>query len=197
MEKKTDRRIIRTKTAIREAFFALIEEMPADKISVRELCERANINRSSFYDHYLDYPDFLESIEREFAQKMFEQYDGLFTREHNASEIMKKYLHLIRHSRETRLLFSEAGGRSAVRIFEETLKEPTITAWRQESGISQMHAEYLFRYINSGGFAVIQQWYESGFSQPEEEIQEILTKMITSGVYAFIYPYMSHTSHGN
>lgn len=186
MEKKADRRVMRTREAIKEAFFRLMEEKPVEKISIRELCDLANINRTSFYDHYLDFPDFLESMEKEFAQSMLAQYDELFSRADDAEETMRKYLHLIRHSRETKLLFSRLGSQSAQKIFEAAMKERTIPEWVQSGKISPEQAEYLFRYIVSGGFAVIQQWYEGGFAQPEEEIVALMTKVITRGIYAFL-----------
>lgn len=186
MEKKEDRRVVRTREAIREAFFTLLEEKPVEKITVRELCELANINRTSFYDHYLDYPDFLASIEKEFAENMLTQYDELYVREDYAEETMRKYLHLIRHSREIKLLFSSIGSQSAQKIFEAALKERTIPVWLQTGKIMPEQAEFLFRFIVSGGFAVIQQWYEGGFAQPEAEIVALMTKFITRGLYSFL-----------
>ncbi len=50
-EKPMDRRIARTKTAIREALVALIEEKGFDAILVSDIAERANINRGTFYLH--------------------------------------------------------------------------------------------------------------------------------------------------
>ena len=43
-----NRRTAYTKTAIRRTFFELLEEKDFDKISVREICQRADINRSTF-----------------------------------------------------------------------------------------------------------------------------------------------------
>lgn len=47
-----DKRIIKTRIAIYNAVFDLSTEKPVDKISVVELCERAGINKSTFYLHY-------------------------------------------------------------------------------------------------------------------------------------------------
>ena len=46
-----NRRTAYTKTAIRRTFFELLEEKDFEKISVREICQRADINRSTFYRH--------------------------------------------------------------------------------------------------------------------------------------------------
>ena len=53
-----NRRTAYTKTAIRRTFFELLEEKDFDKISVREICQRADINRSTFYRHY----DYLNAL---------------------------------------------------------------------------------------------------------------------------------------
>ena len=50
---------------IRSSFIELLREKPVAKISVTELCERAGINRATFYAHYADPSDLLRSIEDE------------------------------------------------------------------------------------------------------------------------------------
>ena len=53
VEKKTDRRILKTKRALRESLLYLLKEQPIQKISVSRLCEKSDINRSTFYTYYL------------------------------------------------------------------------------------------------------------------------------------------------
>lgn len=52
-----DRRIIKTRSAVFHAVFDLSTEKPLDKITVLELCERAGINKSTFYLHYTSIED--------------------------------------------------------------------------------------------------------------------------------------------
>ena len=52
VEKKTDRRILKTKRALRESLLYLLKEQPIQKISVSRLCEKSDINRSTFYTYY-------------------------------------------------------------------------------------------------------------------------------------------------
>lgn len=55
MNKKMDRRVVRTKIAIKEAFFELLEEtQDMKKISVKNIVDQANYNRATFYVHYQD-----------------------------------------------------------------------------------------------------------------------------------------------
>lgn len=61
-EKKQYRSAIRSRTAIRSAFTALLNEKPLDKITVTDVVQRADINRSTFYAHYPDIRGLLEEI---------------------------------------------------------------------------------------------------------------------------------------
>ena len=49
-----DIRIEKTERAIKQAFMALRAQKPLEKIKVKELCDLANINKSTFYAHYQD-----------------------------------------------------------------------------------------------------------------------------------------------
>lgn len=61
----------KTKTKLRETFWQLYQEKPIEKISVREIIEKAHYNRSTFYEYYPDIYAVLEEIEEEL-------FDGLF-----------------------------------------------------------------------------------------------------------------------
>ena len=55
-----DRRIKRTRTAVFNAVLDLMVEKETDKITVLELCSRADINKSTFYLHYKNMEDCLQ-----------------------------------------------------------------------------------------------------------------------------------------
>lgn len=60
-----DLRVKKTKRAIRSAFYALIQEKPLEKITVRELAEKAEINKTTFYAHYETIYDLVRQLEQE------------------------------------------------------------------------------------------------------------------------------------
>ncbi|MBO5574611.1 MAG: TetR family transcriptional regulator, partial [Clostridium sp.] len=53
-KRRTDRRVVRTKKAIRNAFARLVSRKPLGEITVKELSEEADINRKTFYNYYSD-----------------------------------------------------------------------------------------------------------------------------------------------
>lgn len=60
-----DRRIRKTKEALKNSLFSLLEEKPIGKITVKEVVDKADINRSTFYHYFYDVRDMLEKLENE------------------------------------------------------------------------------------------------------------------------------------
>lgn len=64
----SDHRTRVTKMLIRRAFTDLLRSKPIQSITIRELCERAGINRGTFYCHYTDIYDLLHQMEEEMLE---------------------------------------------------------------------------------------------------------------------------------
>ena len=69
LQETGDRRVLRTKAKIRDAFFELLGEKEFRRITVSELSARAGINRKTFYVYYMDIDDLLGKIEGELLSK--------------------------------------------------------------------------------------------------------------------------------
>ena len=59
-KKENDLRVRVTNMLIRRAFMELLKQKPLQNISIKELCEKAEINRGTFYAHYTDVYDLLK-----------------------------------------------------------------------------------------------------------------------------------------
>ncbi|MBQ6426591.1 MAG: TetR/AcrR family transcriptional regulator [Clostridia bacterium] len=72
----TDARVRYTQKMIRDALFDCLKEKPLMNVTVKEVCDRAGINRATFYYHYKDCNDVVEQLENsqieEFRQIMSE-----------------------------------------------------------------------------------------------------------------------------
>lgn len=68
-EKKENRRATYSKRVIKESFIELLDQKPLSKISVKEICEMADVNRCTFYSYFEDIYDLHEKIMQEFYEK--------------------------------------------------------------------------------------------------------------------------------
>jgi AcrR family transcriptional regulator len=64
-KQKNDRRVTYTRTALRDALIELMHNQHISGITVKSICERADVNRSTFYLHYRDQYDLLHQVEQE------------------------------------------------------------------------------------------------------------------------------------
>jgi AcrR family transcriptional regulator len=77
--KKDDRRVKYTKMVLRDSLMKLLAEKDISRITIKEICENADINRATFYAHYTDQYDLLDKIENELFDNL-RVYLGKFDR---------------------------------------------------------------------------------------------------------------------
>lgn len=83
-----DRRVVKTKTALRKALFVLLAREPIDRISVSALCREAQVTRRTFYTHY----DRVEDVFTEYQEDMRRQVErALSTGKMDAQTLLKVF----------------------------------------------------------------------------------------------------------
>ena len=79
---KTDRRVLRTRSALGDSLVALLQERDFEQITVQDVLDRAGVGRSTFYVHYRDKNDlFLSDVE-----DFFEMCSSLLSRNNSRPE---------------------------------------------------------------------------------------------------------------
>lgn len=71
-----DLRVKKTERAIRRAFFQLLQTKPFEKITVKELSELAEINKTTFYAHYETIYDLLDTVQLEFIDAVTDHLEN-------------------------------------------------------------------------------------------------------------------------
>lgn len=95
-----------TEEYLREALVQLIEERPVDRVSVRMLCERAGINRSTFYRHFDCVETLVEKMSVEMCSRLVEivtndgRNDNILLMRGSAVRIYNDWFDYVRGSEE-------------------------------------------------------------------------------------------------
>jgi len=74
---KMDARVRYTKKVVKETFFRLLKEKSVSKLTVKELCEEAGINRATFYKYYANPNDLMNKLENESLDYLQNQIEEL------------------------------------------------------------------------------------------------------------------------
>ncbi len=97
-----DRRILKTKQSIFDAFYRLIVKLPYSKISVQTIIDEANIGRSTFYEHFETKDDLLKQM----CINLFEHIFSHYNYDENSYEasfesiVQGKITHILYHIKE-------------------------------------------------------------------------------------------------
>lgn len=90
-----DKRIIKTKRALKEALFSILEEQNFESVRITEICGRADVSRNTFYNYYCDKYALLEDCFSDYEERFMKKFDARQKRDNAGAEMKKSFLNLI------------------------------------------------------------------------------------------------------
>ncbi|MGM9937582.1 MAG: TetR/AcrR family transcriptional regulator [Candidatus Ornithomonoglobus sp.] len=99
-----DRRIEKTENAFTDALFHFLREKELNKITVKELCDYADMNRGTFYLHYYDIYDLMDKTEQKMVDKIFEE--GQIVALSLSDNVLKTFQYIKEHKEEYKVLLT-------------------------------------------------------------------------------------------
>ena len=163
-----DKRVRKTKKALQIALVELLSEKDLDKISVKEITEKADVHRVTFYSHYQDIYELYAELENDSLSGIT---DFIGTDPSHSYEDM--FIHVVDYIYENRwicpLLFKNP---SLLDKVLDMLEEQYLEIWKFEDHTDVVTSDmrYLTAYNISGCQAIIRHWWRNGFSEPKENV---------------------------
>ena len=184
-EKPTDRRVLRTKKNIRQAFLHLLSEKSLSQITVKELSDLADINRKTFYMYYSNIEDILAELEDElvlklvhvfekelFQKEMFNSYSFFENLNHTIQEDIDLY-RILNHSD----LLPHLIQRAKNALIEVFFRKYNISA-DSDNERYILYAEY----AASGILSMYTKWFSRDFHMSLEELTRTAAEITLYGL---------------
>ncbi|MGN0165609.1 MAG: TetR/AcrR family transcriptional regulator [Lachnospiraceae bacterium] len=174
---KEDQRIRLSKQLLRNALISLLEKKTINKISVREICETAEINRTTFYKYYGSPYDLLEDIENILLNSLSEKINKVDSSSYKQLPEILEYLN--ENCKLFRLLINNNADPEFPR---KILNLPVIKENIYEmTGKSEFAAypHYTYEFFISGGYSVIQNWLNKENRESPEEMADYIRRLFT------------------
>lgn len=184
---KTDRRVRRTKALLINAFVTLLESKPIKDITVKELCDTADLNRGTFYLHYKDIYDMIEQLETD----ILNEFQGLIQHYDIAdSDPTRPYMllhNIFRFAADNaalcRVLLSANGDISFLINIKSLFRDFYLRLCIATFGENDYSRyEYSYDFIASGCVGLIESWLSSEHPKPPEEIAALASNIIGTGI---------------
>lgn len=185
MKENTDKRVIKTKRAIKNSFFELMNEIGFSKINITTLIKRAEINRNTFYTHYIDKYDLLEKIEEELLmefKEIIEESPIEKSMEIGFVDIqnMIYYNHLMNFIHENGVIFTLLLSDKGDPAFSNKLKEILKSIWTEKKIFDKVSIpqEYILAAEIGILTSLIEEWVKNGFRETPQDFGNIVLTMI-------------------
>lgn len=175
MNTKNNQRTRLSKLLFKNALMDLLKEKGSvAKISVRELCDRAELNRSTFYAHYNEPKDLLYEIETELLDATEEHLKKIG--EENDAGAHKYILSFLQYIRQNDKQFRTLLIDTADPEFRSRFMQQSIIQFVDNLRIElpKELEQYIFSYILNGSTGIIIQWIRSDYAVNENEIVNLL-----------------------
>lgn len=178
MAEKENQRVRLTKLMFRDALLELIGDRDINSITVKELCEKAGLNRTTFYLHYGEPADILAEIERDFIGRT-KKY--LSPGGSGSGRDIEKLLIYVRDNKNImKPLLGEYGRDEFRRYFFESVFPEGIFQSAEKS-VDPARDKYVDAFMISGVFSAVYTWLLDGCAMPSGELAALIVLM-TGGV---------------
>ncbi|KRT90883.1 TetR/AcrR family transcriptional regulator [Bacillus paralicheniformis] len=178
-----DRRSIKTKRAIKEAFLKLLHEKEINKITVSDLSRRADLGRGTFYLHYKDIFDLYEQIENELFDQLGRFYDDYFPSEdpHNLLTFIEKTTEYIYQNAAIFTLLTKPKGNILTinkfkDFFQRKIFEELSMIEQSENEVTCDEMEISF--VVSGVVGVLEEWINEGMVQTPSHVAGVIHRIL-------------------
>ena len=182
---KEDLRIIKTIGGIKSAFEHLICEKEYKKITVKELCERAQINKKTFYHYYETLDALLAEMQTELSADYLERIKD-FSLPKELDQVNRTFFLYSAEQGNAYEKITCSGAYQAIR--DEMISEVTNTGWSRSERyqkLSDFEKKLLVGFVNNAVLCAYRQWVEDGKQTPLEDVIELTNRIVLSGVNGF------------
>lgn len=179
IEKRIDRRVGRTRAALQQALGELLPEKPYAQITVDDICQKANVGRSTFYAHYRGKEDLQRAA-------IGDRLENMLAERRRASPGASPTLIVLEHVREFRRLHRGPLGGRGTTVAMEALRRSLMEMIRGETGVtapeSAFERDLRIRYLVGAFMEVLIWWLERGARETPEQVEELFRELSTRGL---------------
>ncbi len=176
---RENRRVIMTKKLLKESLLELMSSKPLSKITIREICANADLNRTTFYAHYSDPFALYAEISNDAIEKTSVFLSQLST-DSNKINLLEEFLVYIKANEKVFRILLQTGADNSFKLRFIEICVSKLSKYDYHEGLSEEDKDYIFRFMFIGGLSVIEKWIENEFDKTPRQIAELIISLIPS-----------------
>ena len=183
-----DRRVRKTQTAIKDALITLLEKKRFEEITIQETSDLADVNRSTFYTHFIDKYDLLDKMENEKIDEIrsflesSKNDDELKISVSQLRETMDFVINSIgEHLDFYKLMFNLGKESNLHEKLYELLTGHLNHVVNDNDKIGDIPFPYFMSYVSGAGLSLIRHWVEDENRISKEELIQHFYEIVNNG----------------
>ena len=184
---KSESKYFNTALLMDEALLLLLEKKDFEFISVKEICDKAGVNRSTFYLHYENMEDLLKETLGLVNRKFHESFDNKIINLNVSSkddlffikdEYLMPYLKLIKQHKKVFKLIHDKPYLFNNNLEKDKMYNSLFKEILSIYGVKEEDKEYVFAFYTQGALAIILKWVERDCEDEIEKISKLIIEVI-------------------
>lgn len=181
-----------TKQIIKDEFIDLYINRSIDSIRIKEITDKAGLNRGTFYIHYQDIYDLLDEVEDELISgldKHISKIKELIAINSNLNTLKPVLVQGLEYIKERSKYFKAFLGENGSPSFLKKIKNIAKTKFLdnlKSKSKPEEYCDYLIEYIVSANVGIIVYWLETGMKLSAEELTNLMSSTMFRGPLNFI-----------
>ncbi len=189
-EKKTDRRILRTRALLQDALISLFQKKDYEAITIKDIVDEANVGRSTFYAHYTDREDLLRSSFENLRTLLVDEQRHALARPGNFKDRNLGFsLAMFEHARDHidlyRALVGGRGGTIAFNRIRQILSDRVreeLAATLDKNAADAVPRDLVVQYVVGAFMAVLTWWLDRRAKLPPEQVDAMFRHLALEGI---------------
>ncbi len=182
-----DRRVFKTKKVIREAFVSLLAEKDLEKITIKEIALRADVDRKTVYNYYGSIYDIQVELENELAKSFEHDIKNFNYTTFEPREIFAAFAGFLEENLElfdwVMRIKSSARLISKINFFLRVKIRESIG---KNNEIDPLKIELATEYVTAGLFCVYRYWFNGDRKQPLKEFTQHVADLVMQGLPEYL-----------
>lgn len=156
-----DNRVRYTKMVLQQALLKILQRKNIDKVTIRELCEEAKVNRGTFYRHYTTPNDLLFEIEQQFIDENMAYFSPFMHEGYETNQLAGMFTCILENRDICRIIMGKNGNPKFLERLQEMIRTGVVENWHREyPTYGKANLDYVFDFIFTGSMRLILNWLE-------------------------------------
>lgn len=184
LQLKEDRRVRRTKRLLKQGLAEMMNEKPFKDITVKNITDKVDLNRGTFYLHYTDTYDLLRKVEDEILQDFQDMIDKFVSNIDSENPTLFPIFspivdYIIENTELCRNIFTNEATVSFLEKFQLMItKNGSELLSRQYPNATVENYEYFIHFVTGGIVNLLKKWFATGTAMKKEELIDLADKMM-------------------